>query len=65
MSPKANWWEFLKNPEKGKFTVIPAKAGIHFYAFCLSSGFSRIGGGMKRRRSFTRTRKMDSGSRPE
>ena len=24
--------------------VIPAKAGIHFYAFCLSSGFPRIGG---------------------
>ncbi len=23
--------------------VIPAKAGIHFYAFCLSSGFPRIG----------------------
>ena len=34
-----------------------------FYAFCLSSEFPRIGGGMKRRRSFTRTRKMDSGFR--
>ncbi len=37
--------------------VIPAKAGIHFYAFCLSSGFPRISGGMKRRRVFTRIRK--------
>ena len=55
----------LKNLDVGGFAVVPVsdptKAGgfdgIHFYVFCLSSRFPRIGGGMKRRRVFTRTRK--------
>ena len=47
----------LKTLGEGGFAVIPAKAGIHFYAFCFSSGLLRIGERMKRRRVFTHTRK--------
>ena len=44
--------EPLKNLDVGGFAVIPVSEptgeggydGIHFYVFCLSSGFSRIGG---------------------